>query len=81
MDWLCQRQERWPELADVLARRVAIAAGGGALELRFRLAQIRESKLLDKYGALDLYTQILAEAAGPRGRARRGRGGASRASR
>lgn len=66
MDGLCVKQERWPELADVLARRIQIAnestAPGAAqqlLELKFRLGQVRESRLLDRFGALDLYTEIL----------------------
>ncbi|MHB8874318.1 MAG: tetratricopeptide repeat protein, partial [Myxococcaceae bacterium] len=60
MDQLCAAQERWPELADVLARRIKLAGDEPRLEEKFRLAQVREVKLLDKQGALDLYTEILA---------------------
>ncbi|MFL5318877.1 MAG: tetratricopeptide repeat protein [Myxococcaceae bacterium] len=66
MDDLCVKQERWPELADVLARRIQITndstAPGAAqmvLELKYRLGQVRETRLLDRFGALDLYTEIL----------------------
>ncbi|XXF80470.1 tetratricopeptide repeat protein [Myxococcaceae bacterium GXIMD 01537] len=60
MDALCQKLERWPELVDVLARRIALLPPEGGLELKFRLATVRESKLLDKSGALALYGEVLA---------------------
>ncbi len=64
MDALCQQQERWPELADILARRLSSGEGPGGegrkTELKFRLAQVRESKLMDRAGALELYTELLA---------------------
>ncbi|NPC73068.1 tetratricopeptide repeat protein [Corallococcus exiguus] len=60
MDSLCQKQERWPELADVLARRIALMPPEEGLELKFRLATVRESKLLDKAGALSLYGEVLS---------------------
>jgi tetratricopeptide (TPR) repeat protein len=61
MEALCTRQERWPELADVLARRVALAQGPAALELRFRLGQVREARLMDRQGALEAWRDVLAE--------------------
>jgi tetratricopeptide (TPR) repeat protein len=60
MDALCQKLERWPELADVLARRIALVSAEEALELKFRLAVVRETKLLDKTGALALYGEVLS---------------------
>ncbi len=60
LDALCEKQERWPELADVITRRLALPGGDLDLDLRFRLAVVRETRLLDKYGALELYAQILA---------------------
>jgi tetratricopeptide (TPR) repeat protein len=60
MESLCQKQERWPELADVLARRIALLPPEQGLELKFRLATVREAKLLDKPGALALYGEVLA---------------------
>ncbi|MFZ5470742.1 MAG: tetratricopeptide repeat protein [Myxococcota bacterium] len=60
MDQLCEELQRWPELADVLAKRISLAVTDPSVELKFRLAQVRELKLLDKVGALDLYTEILA---------------------
>ncbi len=73
MDALCEAQERWPELADTLARRIEVAhqeaqrtSPPGEIgetrqlsELKFRLAVVRESRLMDKFGALDLYTELL----------------------
>ncbi|MBM7117671.1 tetratricopeptide repeat protein [Archangium primigenium] len=60
MDGLCQKLERWPELADVLARRIALVTPEEGLELKFRLAVVRETKLLDKAGALALYGAVLS---------------------
>ncbi len=60
MDALCQQQERWPELADVLMKRLQSEGEGRSLELKFRLAQVREARLMDRIGALDLYTELLA---------------------
>ncbi|MBJ6762133.1 tetratricopeptide repeat protein [Myxococcaceae bacterium JPH2] len=60
MEALCQKQERWPELADVLARRIAQLGPEEGLELKFRLASVRETKLMDKSGALALYGEVLA---------------------
>lgn len=60
MDALCQKLERWPEQADVLARRIALLPPEGGLDLKFRLATVRETKLLDKTGALALYGEVLA---------------------
>ncbi|WPB73739.1 tetratricopeptide repeat protein [Archangium violaceum] len=60
MDALCQKLERWPEMADVLARRIALVTPEDGLELRFRLAVLRETKLLDKAGALALYGEVLS---------------------
>ncbi|MDY7229820.1 tetratricopeptide repeat protein [Hyalangium rubrum] len=59
LEGLCQKQERWPELADVLARRIALMPPEESLELKFRLATVRESKLLDKPGALTLFGEVL----------------------
>lgn len=59
MESLCQKQERWPELADVLAKRIALMPPEQGLELKFRLATVREGKLLDKPGALALYGEVL----------------------
>ncbi|HEY1416587.1 MAG TPA: gliding motility protein, partial [Myxococcaceae bacterium] len=60
LDALCGKQERWPELADVMGRRLALPGGDLDLDLRTRLAVVRETRLLDKYGALELYGQVLA---------------------
>jgi tetratricopeptide (TPR) repeat protein len=65
MDGLAVRLERWPELADVLSRRVQLLAAAGSdaellSELRFRLAGVREARLLDRPGALQLYAEVLA---------------------
>jgi tetratricopeptide (TPR) repeat protein len=60
MDALCTRAERWPEVADVLARRVALADVRTALELKARLGEVRELRLLDKFGAVELYREVLS---------------------
>jgi tetratricopeptide (TPR) repeat protein len=64
LDRLCVQTEKWPELADVLSREVAgaDAAGdaGAAAALRYRLAELREGRLLDREGAVALYEEIAA---------------------
>ncbi|HVE87856.1 MAG TPA: tetratricopeptide repeat protein, partial [Myxococcales bacterium] len=72
MEQLSTELERWPELADVVSRRIALAvqrlekqghpdpqSHKDVQELKFRLAQVRESRLMDKLGALQMYTEIL----------------------
>jgi tetratricopeptide (TPR) repeat protein len=63
LDRLCVRNEKWVELSDVLAREAtaADAAGdrGGAAAFRFRLAELKETRLLDREGAVALYEDIL----------------------
>lgn len=60
MEEACESQQRWPELADVLSRRIELLSGEEAQELKLRLAVTREEKLHDKPGAVALYTEILA---------------------
>ncbi len=64
LDRLCVATEKWVELADVLAREVAAAQAAGdaagALGFRQRLAELKETRLLDKDGALALYEEVLA---------------------
>lgn len=61
MDGLCEDQQRWPELADVLARRAAQAPADERPALVFKLAVVRETRLLDKSGAIELYAELLAQ--------------------
>ncbi len=64
LERLCVQAEKWVELADVLAREAAAAQGEGdavtATAFRQRLAELRETRLLDREGALELYEEILA---------------------
>ena len=64
LDRLCVRAEKWVELADVLAREIAASDAAGdaaaALVCRFRLGELKETRLLDREGALTLYEEILA---------------------
>lgn len=63
LDALCVQQERWIDLADVLASEERAAAERGdtaqRVEFLFRLATLREGCLLDREGALALHRQIL----------------------
>ncbi|HLL84408.1 MAG TPA: tetratricopeptide repeat protein, partial [Longimicrobium sp.] len=61
LERLCQKQERWPELADVIARRIALQGPSAPLAFKFRLGQVRELRLLDRQGALALYSEIVAQ--------------------
>src|SRR5690606_30877961 len=60
LDALCTRLERWPELADVLARRLELAQEDEVIELHYRLGEVRETRLGDKTGALECYEQTLS---------------------
>jgi tetratricopeptide (TPR) repeat protein len=63
LDALCQSEERWAELADVLSKEISLAEKQGkreqTLTLKFRLAQVREQRLLDRSGAMTLYREVL----------------------
>jgi tetratricopeptide (TPR) repeat protein len=61
MESLCQRQERWPELADVLTKRLALLGDKADLDLKFKLGAVREAKLSDRFGAVELYAEVLAK--------------------
>ena len=60
MEQLCHKLERWPELADVLTKRIRLKPDEANLDLKFRLAQIREARLMDRVGSLELYGEILS---------------------
>jgi tetratricopeptide (TPR) repeat protein len=61
MDALCEDQQRWPELADVLARRLSLVSADERPALTFKLAVVRETRLLDKGGSIELYAELLAQ--------------------
>ncbi len=61
MDGLCEDQQRWPELADVLGRRAAIVSAEERPAILFKLGVVRETRLLDKSGAIELYAELLAQ--------------------
>jgi golgin subfamily B member 1 len=64
LDRLCLKTERWVDLGDVLAREIGAAGDEGdeaaAVALRYRLAELKETRLLDREGALALYDEVLA---------------------
>lgn len=60
LDALYEQQERWEELADTIARRVALAEDGQEeASLRFRLGKVYESRLGRKADAVELYRHVL----------------------
>ncbi|HVI96110.1 MAG TPA: hypothetical protein VM753_18995, partial [Anaeromyxobacter sp.] len=63
LDELSVKTERWVDLADVLPREIAAAHAAGdaaaLLALRQRLAELKETRLLDREGALALYEEVL----------------------
>ena len=61
MERLSEAQQRWPELADVLVRRLKAVTPEERPEVSFQLAVVRETRLLDKQGALDLYRELLTQ--------------------
>lgn len=68
IEHLCAETDRHAELADVLAREIAIDLQRGhrekALEIKLRLAVLRDEKLLDHAGALALCEEFLKERPG-----------------
>jgi tetratricopeptide (TPR) repeat protein len=64
LDRLCVRTERWVDLADVLAKEIEAAAAeedaDSVTVYRYRLAELKETRLLDRDGALTLYEEVLA---------------------
>ncbi len=64
LDDLAVRQERWPELADVLEIEAQLAGGQGDVSaeaaLLERLAELREGTLRDPEAAVATYGQVLA---------------------
>ncbi len=63
LDRLCVKTERWVDLGEVLAREVALAEedrdAAALVPFRYRLAELKETRLLDRDGALALYAQVL----------------------
>src|SRR5678815_3675843 len=63
LDALCEKQERWPELADVIGRRLALPGGDLDLDLRTRLAALIELRVEASADAFER-KQLLVELAG-----------------
>jgi golgin subfamily B member 1 len=61
MEKLCEVQQRWPELSDILSRRLRLEGIGNRTGLVWRLATLRETRLLDRQGAIELYGDLLKE--------------------
>jgi tetratricopeptide (TPR) repeat protein len=62
LDQIYEAQQMWPDLADTLLRELAITPGEqheAIIELKFRLGQIRETKLENTQGAVECYRDIL----------------------
>lgn len=58
---LCRSLEKWSELSAALERRID---KGEALDAMVELAQLRQERLLDRDGAVDLYEEVLRKAPG-----------------
>ncbi|MBL8954747.1 MAG: hypothetical protein JNK82_28475 [Myxococcaceae bacterium] len=59
LDALATRLERWPELAEVLGRRIALGGDSGPLKLR--LAKLRRTRLNNAAAALPLLGELLQD--------------------
>lgn len=63
LDALYQRESMWPELLEILDRRIALEADAGRrAALAFRAAQVVEKELLELDAAIDRYAALLAYA-------------------
>ncbi|MBK7857647.1 MAG: hypothetical protein IPJ65_03255 [Archangiaceae bacterium] len=58
LDRLCVKLERWPELAEILGRRIALG-GEGLTALKLRLARVRRAELASAAAAVPLLGEIL----------------------
>jgi tetratricopeptide (TPR) repeat protein len=61
LEKILEAEGRWPELADVLGRRLQAASPEDKPQVAFKLAFVRETRLLDKNGALELYAELLTQ--------------------
>jgi tetratricopeptide (TPR) repeat protein len=60
LDRLFTRQEAWRDLAENLELRLTLAEGAEEqTELQLRLAEVRDQKLSDRSGAIEIYRQVL----------------------
>ncbi|GAB4566919.1 MAG: hypothetical protein Tsb0020_19040 [Haliangiales bacterium] len=65
LDELYQREAMWPELVEVIDRRVALEADVGVrAELSFRAAQVVANELIEPDAAIERYSALLAFAPG-----------------
>jgi golgin subfamily B member 1 len=67
LDRILERNQRWPELAEILVRELALVdpsqssgTGPSWVELKYRLGRIREGEVGDVAGAIENYREILA---------------------
>jgi len=59
LERIYEQQQHWPELADVLVRRLAVVESEERYPIMLRLAMVKEGRLADLQGALELYAQLL----------------------
>jgi len=59
LERIYEQQQHWPELAEILMRRLAVVTSGERYPIMLRLAMIKEGRLADLQGALELYAQLL----------------------
>ena len=59
LERIYEQQQHWPELADVLVRRLAVVKSDERYPIMLRLAMVKEGRLADLQGALELYAQLL----------------------
>jgi len=59
LERIYEQQQHWPELAEILERRLEVVIGEECYPLMLRLATVKEGRLADLRGALELYAQLL----------------------
>lgn len=59
LERIYEQQQHWPELAEMLTRRLEVVSGEERYPLMLRLATVKEGRLADLQGALELYAQLL----------------------
>ena len=61
MEVLLEKEGRWPELAEILERMIALVPQEQASDLNLKLGRVRAERMEDRENALEHYRQVLEE--------------------
>lgn len=61
LDALLEKEGRWPELAEILTKEIALVSPQEASELKLRLGQVKAERMEERENAIEHYLQVLSE--------------------